>query len=75
MPELITSNLVEYEQLAIDLGNHPEKIKALKIKLEVNRFTTPLFNSQLFTKNLERSYQQIYDDYLNNKPKNHVYIK
>jgi len=75
IPELITSNLVEYEQLAIDLGNHPEKIKALKIKLEENRFTTPLFNSKLFTKNLERSYLKIYDDYLNNKPKNHIYIK
>jgi len=75
MSELITSNLVEYEQLAIDLGNHPEKIKALKIKLEENRFTSPLFNSKVFTKNLERSYKQIYDDYLNNKPKNHVYIK
>ena len=75
MPELVTSSMEEYEQLAIELGSHPEKIQQLKDKLETNRFTTPLFNPQLFTTNLERAYQQIYDDYLNNKPKNHVYIK
>jgi predicted O-linked N-acetylglucosamine transferase (SPINDLY family) len=74
MPELITSSMEDYEQLAIELGSHPEKIQQLKDKLETNRLTTPLFNSQLFTKNLERSYIQIYDDYLNNKPKNHIYI-
>ena len=74
MPELITSSMEDYEQLAIELGSHPEKIQQLKDKLETNRLTTPLFNSQLFTKNLERSYKQIYDDYLNNKSKNHIYI-
>ena len=75
MPELITSNLDEYEQLAIDLGNHPEKIKALKTKLEENRLTKPLFNTQLFTKNLERAYLQIYDNYLNDRPFEHVVVK
>lgn len=75
MTELITLNLVEYEQLAIDLGSHPEKIKSLKTKLEENRFTKPLYNTQLFTKNLERAYLQIYDNYLNDRPFEHVVVK
>jgi len=75
MTELITLNLVEYEQLAIDLGSHPEKIKSLKTKLEENRFTKPLYNTQLFTKNLERAYFQIYDNYLNDRPFEHVVVK
>jgi predicted O-linked N-acetylglucosamine transferase (SPINDLY family) len=53
MPELITSSLEEYEQLAIALGNEPQKVQALKQKLELNKLTTPLFDSSLFTKNLE----------------------
>jgi predicted O-linked N-acetylglucosamine transferase (SPINDLY family) len=59
MPELITSSLEEYEELAIALGNDHQRVLALKQKLELNRLTTPLFDSSLFTKNIENLYMQM----------------
>ena len=59
MPELITSSLQEYEELAIALGKDPQRIQALKQKLENNKLTTPLFDSSLFTKDIENLYIQI----------------
>ena len=63
MPELITHTPEEYEAVAIDLAKNPEKLKALKEKLETNRLTTPLFNTQLITKQIESAYQQMYERY------------
>ena len=59
MPELITGSLQEYEVLAISLGNDPQRVQALKQKLEQNKLTTPLFDSTLFTKNIENLYEQM----------------
>jgi predicted O-linked N-acetylglucosamine transferase (SPINDLY family) len=56
MPELITSSLEEYEELAIALGNDNQRVLALKQKLELNKLTTPLFDSSLFTKDIENLY-------------------
>jgi predicted O-linked N-acetylglucosamine transferase (SPINDLY family) len=56
MPELITSSLEEYEELAIALGNDHQRVLALKQKLELNKLTTPLFDSSLFTKDIENLY-------------------
>ena len=33
LPELITATLEAYEQMAIDLATHPEKLAAIKHKL------------------------------------------
>jgi predicted O-linked N-acetylglucosamine transferase (SPINDLY family) len=60
MPELITTSHEEYEALAITLGNDPQRIKAMKQKLEHNKLTTPLFDSTLFTKNIENLYEQMW---------------
>jgi predicted O-linked N-acetylglucosamine transferase (SPINDLY family) len=59
MPELITSSLEEYEELAIALGKDTQRIQALKQKLENNKLTTPLFDSTLFTKNIENLFIKI----------------
>ena len=63
LPELITHTQLEYEALAIELASNPLKLKAIKEKLAKNRLTTSLFNTPLFTKNLEFAYTQIYQRY------------
>jgi predicted O-linked N-acetylglucosamine transferase (SPINDLY family) len=60
MPELITTSHQEYEALAITLGNDPQRIQVIKQKLEHNKLTTPLFDSSLFTKNIENLYEQMW---------------
>ncbi len=63
MPELITSTEQEYEELILELATNPTKLTQVKEKLATNRLTQPLFNTELYTKNLENGYQQAYQNY------------
>jgi predicted O-linked N-acetylglucosamine transferase (SPINDLY family) len=63
LPELITNTQEEYESLAIQLAINPKKLADIKFKLANNRLATPLFNTPLFTKNLEAAYNKMYERY------------
>ena len=63
LPELITTSETAYEQLALELATNPDKLAEIKKKLQANRNTTPLFDSEQFTRDMERAYQQVYDRY------------
>lgn len=70
MPELITKSKEEYEKLILDLALNPEKLLRLKVKLSNNKLKKPLFNTKLYTRNLESGFQAAYELYCNgNKPK------
>jgi len=56
MPELITENLEDYERLALRLAGDRETLAGLKQKLADNRLRCPLFDTDLFRKNLESAY-------------------
>lgn len=56
LPELITTTPREYEEVAVELASNPARLAALKTKLDVNRSAMPLFDSDLFTKNIEAAY-------------------
>lgn len=73
LPELVASSQKGYEDLAIKIGRDPEKILALKAKLAQNRLTTPLFNTKLFTRNLEMAYTKAYDQSQLGLPLDHIY--
>jgi len=59
LPELVTFTMEDYEALAIRLGNDREQTAALHKKLEENRLTAPLFDSERFVRDLEERFQQI----------------
>ncbi len=73
LPELITQTQEDYEALAIKLGNNPAKLQAIKDKLEANRLTTPLFDTALFTRNIEDAYTQMYERYQTDLPPTHIF--
>jgi predicted O-linked N-acetylglucosamine transferase (SPINDLY family) len=75
LPELITSSQEHYETLAIELATNPAKLKAIKVKLESNRLTTPLFDTLRFTKNLEHAYTKMYERYHADLPPDNIYIE
>ncbi|WP_415066633.1 hypothetical protein [Polynucleobacter necessarius] len=58
LPELITHSAKEYEELAIGLAHNPDRLQAINHKLQINRLEKPLFNTQLFAKNLEHLYKK-----------------
>ena len=74
IPELITITQEQYEATAIELACNPEKLKKIKLKLEFNKKTTVLFDSQLFTKHLETAYALMYKEYQSGLPNQHIYI-
>ena len=75
LPELITTTQEEYESLAIELATNPNKLKAIKTKLESNRLTAPLFDTPRFTKHLEEAYITMYERYHNDLPPDNIDIQ
>lgn len=71
--ELITYDLNEYENLAIQLALNKEKLNSLKKKI-INNKDSVLFNSRLFTKNLENAYKNVYEIYNSDLKKRDIYI-
>ena len=59
LTELITYSDEEYEEKALFLARNPEKLISLKFKLNKVKETSPLFNSELFTKNLEEKFEEL----------------
>jgi predicted O-linked N-acetylglucosamine transferase (SPINDLY family) len=74
LPELITNSQKEYEALAIELVKSPNKLADIKLKLANNRLNTPLFNTPLFTKNIEVAYTKIYEQYQAGLKPEHIFI-
>ena len=63
LPEMITKSKEEYINLAVSLANDPQRLKKLKEKLEKNKKTKPLFDTKLFTRNLEKAYEAVWEIY------------
>ena len=59
LEELITQSDAEYEELIVSLAQSPERLQALRERLAQNRLTHPLFDSERFTRHLERAYVQV----------------
>jgi predicted O-linked N-acetylglucosamine transferase (SPINDLY family) len=74
LPELITNTQEEYEALAIELAMNPKKLATIKEKIRVNRLTTPLFNTPLFTKNIEAAYIKMMERYHADLEPDHIAI-
>jgi protein O-GlcNAc transferase len=49
-------------------------LAAIQQKLLRNRLTKPLFNTQLFTRHIERAYEAIYERYQRRLPPESIYI-
>jgi predicted O-linked N-acetylglucosamine transferase (SPINDLY family) len=72
--ELITLTDKEFEDLAIELASNPKKLQQIKNKLNNNKISKPLFNTKLFTKNIEKAYSIIYENYLKKLPIKNIEI-
>ena len=74
LPELIATTSEIYERMAVDLATHPEKLMVMKHKLAENRLTTPLFNTELFTKHIEAAYTAMYERYQMGVSPDHIVV-
>ena len=74
LPELITNSQQAYELLAIELAISPQKLDAIKGKLLKNLPSSPLYNTKLFTHNLESAYKTMYQRYQEGLAPDHIKI-
>jgi len=75
LPELITKSNEEYVNKAIELAKNPQKLAVIKIKLMKNKLTTALFDTDLYTSNIEMAYEIMHERYHSNLSLDNIYIK
>ena len=68
LPELITHSGEAYEALAIELARSPQRMKALRHRLEAQRASSPLFDPAGFARHLEAAYRLMHQRQLNGLP-------
>jgi protein O-GlcNAc transferase len=73
LPELITTKET-YEQMALDLAGHPDKLNEVKQRLTENRLAMPLFDTKLFTKHIEAAYSAMYERHQVGLTPDHIVI-
>jgi predicted O-linked N-acetylglucosamine transferase (SPINDLY family) len=74
IPELITNSKTEYENLAVELATHPERLNKIRVLLSYNRLAAPLFNTTLFAKHIEAAYLAMYERYQADLPTAHIEV-
>ena len=60
LKDLITYSVKEYEEKALCLAEDPAKLKSLKFQLAKSIKTSSLYDSELFTKQLEEKYLELF---------------
>jgi predicted O-linked N-acetylglucosamine transferase (SPINDLY family) len=69
MSELVASSPANYEALALKLARDPNALAAVKAKLLRNRETYPLFDTDLFCKNIEAAYEFMWQRHQKSEPR------
>lgn len=65
--ELTTYSLDQYEKKAIHLATNPSELSRIKNKLSANLKDAPLFDTEKFTRDLERAYTLMWQRYQESK--------
>jgi protein O-GlcNAc transferase len=65
MPELIAETMDDYESRAVQLARNDVAMRELKQKLAQNRLTYPLFDTDLFRRNIEAAYTAMWRGWKN----------
>jgi predicted O-linked N-acetylglucosamine transferase (SPINDLY family) len=74
LPELVCGNLQEYEALALKLALAPAEVTVIRRKLEANRLTYPLFNTDRFGRHIEAAYRTMWEIRQRNEPPRHFSV-
>jgi predicted O-linked N-acetylglucosamine transferase (SPINDLY family) len=63
LPELVAGSERQCYQLALELATHPDRLAQIRTRLAANRLSCALFDSERFTRDLERLFRQMWADY------------
>lgn len=74
LPELITSSLGEYQNLAVQLARQREQLHEIRQRLISNRNTAPLFDTPRFVANLEKAFKQMWEIFCTAETPRHLEV-
>lgn len=60
LTELVTENLLDYENLALTLASQPQRLQSLKQRLQQHKAQSPLFDTPTVARNIEAAYQHMW---------------
>ena len=64
LKDLVAGSIDEYEAIAFALGAAPEKLAALRARLQAGRDREPLFDTERLTRHLEIAYRMMWERWL-----------
>lgn len=65
LPELIAEDLEDYGRKAVELANAPHKLAAIRRRLWHQRSSTPLFDTPLFARHMEKAFTHMWHRHVN----------
>ncbi len=74
LPELVTVDPIEYEELAVALARNPARLREIRQRLDNALRTAPLFDTRQTTMHVEAAYAHIHAGYVAGKPLAHVWV-
>ena len=74
LPELVTTTRAAYEASSIELATHPAALAAIKRKLDDNRRTAPLFDTERLARHIETAFVMMDERYQAGLPPEHLDI-
>ena len=74
IPELITYDLDEYENLAVHLASARNELNHFRQLLMRHRKSEPLFDTARFTKNIEGAFKEMWRIYQDGKPPRQIVV-
>ncbi|WP_319568201.1 tetratricopeptide repeat protein [Cohaesibacter marisflavi] len=74
LEELVTSSQADYEQLIKTLSIEPDRLRALRKQLQEDRMTSPLFDTERYTRNFEEGIAQAYAIYSNGEKRRDIRV-
>jgi predicted O-linked N-acetylglucosamine transferase (SPINDLY family) len=75
LPELVTTSLSDYEALAVSLASDRARLTGLTERLNANRMTSSLFDTERFARHLEQAFEQMYEQYHAGLPACHIRVE
>ena len=75
LPELVTHSLKDYAALARKLATDPAALADIRAKLERNRMTHPLFNTDRFRCHIEAAYETMWERHQRGEPPAHFAVE
>jgi predicted O-linked N-acetylglucosamine transferase (SPINDLY family) len=72
--ELIAHSAEEYEKISVDLANNRDRLQGIKERLDANVQTSSLYDSERFTRDIEKAYGLMYERYRNDLELDHIVV-